>query len=84
VIIEIKPELSLYPNPAISELKIKTEGISSSNAQLRIVNMNGITVMRSRFGSGTQSINIGSLPAGNYMLVIDNEGRLQSKVFVKL
>jgi hypothetical protein len=84
VIIETKPEITLYPNPATSVLKINFEGENSPGNEIRIINMYGITVMRFSRGSNAQRINISSLPAGNYMLVMDSGQKLQSKGFVKL
>jgi hypothetical protein len=84
ITLETKTEIILYPNPAVTELKIKTEGINSSNVQIRIVNMHGNTLLKIKLTSNLKAINIGSLPSGNYVLMIDDGQKLYSKPFSKL
>lgn len=84
IMIESKPELTIYPNPVVSELKVKLDAIHATAGEIRIVNMNGVNVMRSRVGLGVHTFNVSSLPAGQYMLIIDDGGKSRSKGFVKL
>jgi hypothetical protein len=84
IIIEDKFAITVYPNPVVSAITIKIEGVNAAGNNIRIVNMNGITVMRSRLAANSQTINIASLPAGSYMLILENGEKLQSRGFVKL
>ena len=67
-------QYSIYPNPATSELWINFNNNGTDQpGNVTIVNAQGLPVIKSRYnGSGNQSINIGSLPAGSYMLMFDN------------
>jgi hypothetical protein len=82
--IESKPELTIYPNPVVSELKVKLDAINATAGEIRIVNMNGVNVMRSKLVAGTHTFNLSSLPSGQYMVIIYGGEKVQSRGFVKL
>lgn len=72
----------IYPNPVISTLEIKGNGIFE-NSQIRITDVFGRTVLIQDF---TKNINVSSLIAGNYWLKIidENNNEIDNIRFVKL
>ena len=74
---------TLYPNPAVSVVHI---GFSSSSAAALVVyDANGKAVMQKTIssGSGSQTINVSSLAAGVYTIVLQQNNHQQSLKFVK-
>jgi hypothetical protein len=78
--------LSVYPNPAIDELRI-TIPVSWQNKSVSysIYNMQGILVKeRSRSNAGqTESVSISDLPVGNYLVRTAFGGQTDIKQFIK-
>lgn len=72
----------IYPIPAHNQLTINYS--SSSKAQLSIVDLLGRTLNVQQLPEGTQqsSLDISQLPAGQYMLVINNGTEIVSKNIV--
>jgi len=72
----------IYPNPVISTLEIKGNGIFE-NSQIRITDVFGRTVLIQDF---TKNINVSNLIAGNYWLKIidENNNEIDNIRFVKL
>jgi hypothetical protein len=78
--------LSIYPNPAEDELRV-TIPVSWQNKSVSysIYNMQGILlVQRNRSNAGqTESLVIGDLPAGNYIIRTVNGSQTAIKQFIK-
>ena len=78
----------LYPNPTTDFLNIKDEHVIEGNTNWRIVTLSGSIVL---FGKNTKKdldknkliINISELPAGVYMLILENENQTKELKFVK-
>ncbi len=69
---------SIYPNPVKNILNVKSVGIE--NANYRIVNMIGQTVLR---GTNFNQIEVGRLNKGVYFLELSTDDQTVSKKFIK-
>ncbi|MEC8286334.1 MAG: T9SS type A sorting domain-containing protein, partial [Bacteroidota bacterium] len=56
--------LDIYPNPTSDFIQI----VSTKNTNASIFNMKGLLVKNFRLNSGINTINLGQLSSGNYML----------------
>jgi|GEM_PF-2072179 len=77
-------ELSVYPNPATSELTIRRAGDGAATAT--IYAGDGRMVQRSSLKRSVEMLGISSLPAGNYFLIVKDQ-KTQTryrKQFIKL
>ena len=75
-----KPEISVYPNPLIDKLYISSmENIS----KVDIYNLSGVNV-KSVIGSQLESIDVGNLPQGSYVIIVTLEdGNLFKQIILK-
>ena len=76
------PIVRLYPNPACSQINITVEG--DNTALFTIINSNQKIVLQKELGHKTNYIDIDFLQAGNYIAVVEVEGKKTYKRFVKL
>ncbi|MBB6462349.1 glycosyl hydrolase 53 family protein [Flammeovirga kamogawensis] len=74
---ELSSQISLYPNPSKSFIKVK--GVTQSNYQL--YSLEGVTVLEGILENGNSSINIEQLPKGMYVLHLTKKGTQTSNVF---
>ncbi|RYF11808.1 MAG: T9SS type A sorting domain-containing protein [Flavobacteriales bacterium] len=75
--------LEVYPNPAQSQLTIKTEGTKDPKATINIKNILGQTVLVTKAPETENIINISHLPAGMYTLVYESQkGNKYKKVLI--
>ncbi len=74
---------TIFPNPAKDVITIRfKQGITS--AAYRIINIYGQVLMSGVINSGTKTIDVKALPAGQYNLLLLNEGKMNmSQVFLK-
>jgi len=67
---------NVFPNPTNGKLNVILEASDSQNAQLRICDITGCTVLQQNVvctsGSNTIILDMESLPNGYYLLIIDN------------
>ena len=56
--------LTIYPNPSVGELKLRTEGAFA----LQLVNLAGKQVWQGAVQPGLNTLSLGHLPAGTYLL----------------
>jgi uncharacterized repeat protein (TIGR01451 family) len=75
-------DVSIYPNPASTELTIKTT--SADYTTLQITNTLGQQVLQQPFSGKTYKINIQQLPAGMYYLQLKGDKNITVKKFEKL
>jgi len=78
-IVENTSSVSIYPNPATTQLLIKTSNFQPQ--YLTIYDMDGRVVTRQRF---TPQLDISTLAAGLYFIELGNETVTERKRFVKL
>jgi N-acetylneuraminic acid mutarotase len=64
--------INVYPNPVIDELKIQCLGLSSSDFEVNIFDLNGKLLLSAPLLLFQQSIDVSLLPSGNYFLKIGN------------
>jgi hypothetical protein len=74
--------INIYPNPTATSITIDAAEWVGNN--IRILNMNGVEMLRAKMSSKTQVIQLSSLPAGNYLLVTESWGKRISRAFVRL
>ncbi len=76
-ILSIENELSVYPNPTSKKLYIDT---NSEVKKVLLTDIEGSTVFKSEF---TSSIDVENIPAGSYVLIIENaEGIFTKKIII--
>jgi hypothetical protein len=80
-----QPEI--YPVPFNGDLKVKMELDTESETELKIIDMNGKTVLRKSFegtkGTNIFNLNTTKLTSGVYFLEISNGGAVYSEKIVK-
>ncbi|PLX13221.1 MAG: hypothetical protein C0598_04165 [Marinilabiliales bacterium] len=80
-------EISIYPNPATSFIKIKMDDVSENDMKLNIINMSGQLIYESRHDFSTNQeiiIPVNDIPNGIYQLVISNSSRAYTeKVIIR-
>ncbi|MCD8449899.1 endonuclease [Tenacibaculum dicentrarchi] len=70
---------NFYPNPAVNFINIQV--LDNRNAQFRIINMNGQTVLKGQINHDT--INVSNLNKGIYILEINDNQKIITKKFIK-
>ena len=79
-------KLSLYPNPVRDALNLTFKG-GNGQAIVRVMDLTGRVVLSHayRLGLGIQqeSLSVGDLPLGTYMLTLDRDGKREYSRFVK-
>jgi Secretion system C-terminal sorting domain/Fibronectin type III domain/Bacterial pre-peptidase C-terminal domain len=80
----VNPEFAvkLFPNPANDLLNIWTEG-AASKVQIKLYNITGKLVMQQQSSNLLTPVNISSLPAGIYLVNVNNGGEVKSVKFMK-
>lgn len=74
--------VKLYPNPANDQLNIWMEG-ASSKAEIRLYNIAGKLVMQQQSNNILTQLNISALPAGIYLVNVNNGGEVKAVKFIK-
>lgn len=71
--------LKVWPNPTVQFLQFNVE----TTSELRILDLQGRTILMDQLFSGSQKIDLGSLPAGNYIIQVSNEAEIASTHIIK-
>lgn len=77
--------LSVYPNPAESQITVKLSKVAGNNSQLRLIDATGRVVATFALSNGTnlvEAIDISNLKSGLYTLLFINEGKVASQTKV--
>ncbi len=74
--------VKLYPNPAASQVYVWIEGIKEK-AEIRIYNMLGKLLVQQRAANNMQVMDISKLPAGLYLLRVNEGTEMKTVKFVK-
>lgn len=74
--------VNLYPNPAGDQLNVSLEGFENK-AEIRVYNLMGKLVMQQGVGNTITQLNIAKLPAGIYLLNVNNGKETRAAKFVK-
>lgn len=78
-----EPPFSVYPNPAVTEVMVRLEGIADA-VQLVLRDEAGRVVRHLRLGAGVHSISLVGLASGSYSLESMLDGALFVERFTKL
>ena len=70
-------DLQVYPNPATGTITLNVSDTDIQPERMMLLDMNGRQLMNRRLqGVGTEQINLGQLPKGQYLLLVhDKRGR---------
>ena len=74
--------INLFPNPANSSLKVWIEG-AEQKAQIKVYDITGKLVIQQTSTATLTQLNISKLPAGMYMLNVNNGKETRAAKFVK-
>ena len=80
--IQTKQKTMIYPNPAENTLYVKTAS-NGKYAFLNIYNSTGARVMTEMSASDLIELNISNMAAGNYVIIVEKNGKIESIPFVK-
>lgn len=83
-----EPFISLFPNPAGSEVTLQISNLkNSSNNSYSVYDVNGRLIQTSSLGNSTsefsETINTSGLSSGIYMVTLVNAGKISTKKFIK-
>lgn len=69
--------VSVFPNPATSQLVIGTQTTAQQSLSIRLTNLDGKIVRQTLANSSTTTLNVEDLPVGTYFLsVVDESSQL--------
>lgn len=63
--------ITAYPNPAVDELNLELFNFAEDEHNVRIVNQMGLGVISGKFDGTTYKVNVSTLPAGTYTVIVD-------------
>ena len=76
--------ISVYPNPTTDYINIKIEGNSSSNWDVKVLDMNGRIVRNTAFNGNAYNMNISEFATGIYTLqLVSDNGDIQNIRIIK-
>ena len=76
--------ISIWPNPAQKELKVQDIGYRSGTSWILIYDYAGKMISRLLMKPGVNSVEIESLPAGNYIAHVQHSsGEIMNRKFLK-
>jgi hypothetical protein len=78
-----KEQLFLYPNPAKESLHVTVDGFSD-RYRLQIRDIRGTLMMEKLIGTGEKTIDVSSIPAGTYIMIIDTGRNRITRRFIIL
>lgn len=78
-----EPAITVYPNPARSEITVLLPEESAGYNEISIYSQSGSLMQRSGSGSLPETIDISGLRPGSYYLVVTGSGESLSTTFVK-
>ena len=81
--VQVKPLLSIYPNPVREVLNINLPLGWEAYAQLEIIDMGGKVVLQELLNSLASSISVSELPKGLYLLRVQNGTQSSNTKFIK-
>jgi streptogramin lyase len=81
--VEIKTEMTLFPNPALGVLNFKCQNPQASSGKLRVMNTLGDMILKQDEFDLSESLDVSGLPGGIYFLNFESEERTTMVKFVK-
>ncbi|MFT3945688.1 MAG: T9SS type A sorting domain-containing protein [Agriterribacter sp.] len=79
---EKENSVKIYPNPTSKSITIET-GNMLSNATISVFNIAGKIALKQTISGTNATLDISALPAGSYMLKLENNGKTLSAKFIK-
>jgi hypothetical protein len=77
--------VDIFPNPAVSTLKVRIRGISTHQpAQLTLIDLNGQVILQQETQRETSVLMLDDYPKGSYLLLIEVGNRRASRRVMKL
>jgi hypothetical protein len=76
------PVIQIYPNPTNGVVHLSFQE-TVKNAMAFVYTMDGKVLFQKSIGNNSAQINLTGLPRGKYLLVIDADGELYSRIIVK-
>ena len=77
-------QINLYPNPAVTEITVKLTNVSPHPVVIHLLDLLGRQINSVEGNTETDTIiDIRSLPSGIYVVKVNLNGRMHSKVFIK-
>jgi hypothetical protein len=76
-------KLQLYPNPAVTHIRIISDNKTTSESTLSLYNTAGHLVKQTTGDLNTMLVDVTDLEAGNYFAVVDSGAKLLRMQFVK-
>ena len=73
------PDVTVFPNPAQTTLTVALGQLPAHPTELVLLNTNGQMVIRKAVNSVKETLDIAHLPAGSYVLQIQNDAGSQTK-----
>jgi hypothetical protein len=74
--------INLYPNPAGNQLNVMVEGVDRTSL-IKVYNLVGKLVMQQGSSNTITQLNISKLPAGLYLVHVNDGNETRSARFVK-
>lgn len=81
---EYSKEISVYPNPAVTEIAFTFSGNIDNNTKLEILDLNGKRVFKGVITSTRSIISIGDFPPGIYIYMITVDQCVYRGIFSKI
>jgi hypothetical protein len=78
---ELIEKLKIYPSPAVDFIKL--ESPYAGEIQVSVCNLQGRQLIRPQVFKGQHQLQLGKLPAGQYFLLLEMDGKQYSKGFIK-
>ena len=81
-----KPEFSVFPNPAVNQVSIDLSQFSNQSVTLKVVNILGQEFYHesaTNEGSGLKTLNTSNWASGIYLISVETQNGLVSKILVK-
>ena len=73
---------TIYPNPANDYVMIDFDA-GYTGSIIAVKDVTGRSVLQTRLATSPQQIATGDLPAGIYVVTLNNNGQVEAKLFVK-
>ncbi|MFT4062741.1 MAG: T9SS type A sorting domain-containing protein [Edaphocola sp.] len=80
VFFETANSVKIYPNPTATAIAIET---TLDNAAVSVFDMEGRKILSQTMSGTNPTLDISTLPTGNYVLKVDNNGQTFSSKFIK-
>lgn len=74
-------DLIMYPNPTTHSLNLNAENYTLNKSEYSVLDMNGRQVLKGKLFNNT--IDVSKIQSGNYILRLNNNGKVKAQKFIK-